>query len=87
MKKLIMCLAPFALVACDGPTEDIAEELDDVTEAQGEVIDEQAEALEAMAENPEAAAAMGAGLEGAQDMTAEELQQKAEALEDAADEI
>lgn len=85
MKKLILCLTPFALVACDGPAEEVGEELDDVAEARGDVIDEESEALEAMADNPGAADALGSTLEGAEGMTPEQLEQEAEIREDAAD--
>ena len=61
MKKILLVAAPlaFALTACDGPAEEVGEEMDDVVEAQGEVIDEKSEALEAQAEVAEDAGNAG----------------------------
>ncbi|MEM7687473.1 MAG: hypothetical protein AAF291_00495 [Pseudomonadota bacterium] len=87
VKKFAMWLAPLALglTACDGPAEEIGEEIDDVKEAQAEAMDETSDALDAMAENPEAAANVKAALDAAEDADPKALEAEADALEEKAD--
>lgn len=87
MRKSIMCLSPLALVACDGPAEEVGEELDDAAEAQAEAMDERVEALEEMADNPEAAEALEGAVDGIENTSPKQLEAEAEKLEDAADGI
>lgn len=77
MKKIafVATLAAFTLAACDGPNEEIGEEMDDVTEAQAEVMDEQSEVLEAQADM-----AIDPALEADLDAQAEALENEADTM-------
>lgn len=78
MKKFAIAALPvaFAISACDGPAEELGEEMDDVTEAQAEVIDERSDVLEAQAELAE---------DNGDTVEAAQLEAEAEAMEDKAD--
>ena len=77
MKKIafVATLAAFGLAACDGPAEEMGEEMDDVTEAQGEVLDEQSEVLEAQADM-----AADPAVEAEFDAEAEALEEQADTM-------
>lgn len=101
MKSLALAALPlaFAIAACDGPREEIGEEVDNINNADGlltegpaepmgEAMDKEAEAMaERMDETAEALNERADAVEDTDPVRAQQLEQRADTLEDTADGI